>query len=85
MIEDYAAAERLAIKCESGIPEAEAIEQMKQELVDYLEYCLESLLNDPRSREERRAYIDRQEWLKGKKFADELRERVKREWEARKK
>lgn len=31
MTDDYATAERLAIKCESGIPEAEAREQMKRE------------------------------------------------------
>lgn len=31
MTDDYSREERLAIKCESGIPEAEAREQMKRE------------------------------------------------------
>lgn len=85
MTDDYQDAERLAIKCESGIPEAEAVEQMKQEREDLLNCFARHILNTYKTPVERRAYLDKQEAKNGKAFAEDLRERVKREWERRKK
>ena len=85
MTDDYSTAERLAIKCESGIPEAEAREQMRQEREDLLNCFARHILDTYQTPAERRAYLDKQEAKKGKAFADNLRRRVKEQWEARKK
>ena len=82
---DYGREERLAIKVESGIPEEEALEQMKQEHEDTLNCFARHILHTYKTPAERRAYLDKQERKKGREFADDLRRRVKEQWEARKK
>ena len=58
---------------------------MKQEHEHMLNCLARHILDTYQTPAERRAYLDKQEAKKGREFAEDLRARVKREFERRKK